>query len=190
MGYSICWKRDLEIEPTRFNRIVEDFKVLLKPLYAAGVRLAGGDGHGKPVIDPKGIYFNGASKCRHKPSSGYRLLDYVAKFEGSSEEEMAALFDMDWVERRCPGFCCFETFSFLRDEWTPHFARDPVGWHSCKTNRRHYDLAVQCVLIIAKHHLEEKIELSGKDRFWSEGRSLCQAHLGYGASLPLFASGS
>jgi hypothetical protein len=57
------------------------------------------------------------------------------------------------------------------------------GWYrdSCKTAFRPYDLAVQCLLLIAKHHLDEgiKVHSGGSDLHWNDPRRLCYAHLGY-----------
>ena len=46
---------------------------------------------------------------------------------------------------------------------------------------RPYDLAVQCVLLIAKRHLKDRIQVSsgGSDFHWNDARSLCYAYLGH-----------
>jgi hypothetical protein len=52
---------------------------------------------------------------------------------------------------------------------------------SCKTGFRPYDLAVQCVLLIAKHHLQDRIQVwsGGSDYHWRDARLLCYVHLSY-----------
>jgi hypothetical protein len=52
---------------------------------------------------------------------------------------------------------------------------------SCKTGFRPYDIAVQCVLLIAKHHLKDRIQVwsGGSDYHWSDARLLCYFHLSY-----------
>jgi hypothetical protein len=57
----------------------------------------------------------------------------------------------------------------------------------CKTARKPYDLAVTALLIIAKHHLRERIRVSsdGEDSDWSEAKALCQLLLRYGSEFKL-----
>jgi hypothetical protein len=60
--------------------------------------------------------------------------------------------------------------------------RDPNWYHdSCKTGFRPYDLAVQCFLVIAKHHLGDKVMVSseGADFLWHDAYDLCHQVLNY-----------
>lgn len=54
----------------------------------------------------------------------------------------------------------------------------------CKTARKDYDLAVSCVLIIAKRHLGEDIIVGSDgdnaDEEWQNAKTLCFDVLGYG----------
>jgi len=54
----------------------------------------------------------------------------------------------------------------------------------CKTARKEYDLAVSCVLIIAKRHLGEDIIVGSdgdnSDEEWTNAKTLCFDVLGYG----------
>ena len=60
--------------------------------------------------------------------------------------------------------------------------RDPnwMGW-SCKTGFRPYDLAVQCFLLIAKHHLKDDfmVRSDGDDFLCHDAYNLCHEVLGY-----------
>ena len=51
------------------------------------------------------------------------------------------------------------------------------GW----TGFRPYDLAVQCVLLIAKHHLGDRfrVHTAGSDYVWNDPRRLSYLHLQY-----------
>jgi hypothetical protein len=51
----------------------------------------------------------------------------------------------------------------------------------CKTARCPYDLAVVAFLIIAKHHLGDRIAISscGEIQDWMNGIELCRTYLGY-----------
>ena len=57
----------------------------------------------------------------------------------------------------------------------------------CKTAFKPYDLAVITFLIIAKHHMEDRLMVSsdGTDEHWSDGKQLCQNILGYGMEFKL-----
>jgi hypothetical protein len=103
--------------------------------------------------------------------------------------------------RCCNGTCSFETFEVERDDSGEPFTPPPSGWPdrseadealmhdrdpnwtggSCKTAYRPYDLAVQCFLVIAKHHLREKfmVRSDGLDLHWHEAYDLCHEVLGY-----------
>ena len=51
----------------------------------------------------------------------------------------------------------------------------------CKTARCRYDLAVVAFLIIAKHHLGDRIAISssGEIQDWMNGIELCRTYMGY-----------
>ena len=64
MGYTHYWKRVERFEPKQFEKVVKDFKELMKHL-SLFVPLSDGCGQGKPVINNKRIWFNGMTKCGH-----------------------------------------------------------------------------------------------------------------------------
>jgi len=61
--------------------------------------------------------------------------------------------------------------------------RSPARTFSyCKTEHLPYDICVQGVLIVLKHHLGNLIAVSsdGKEKDWKQAKQLCQKTLGYG----------
>jgi hypothetical protein len=88
--------------------------------------------------------------------------------------------------RTCNGDCKYEPFIFHRivEKPTPNPHRPHPGelvFECCKTAFRPYDLAVQCALLIGKHHLREsfKVNSGGSDWHWNDARRVCYLHLGY-----------
>lgn len=55
----------------------------------------------------------------------------------------------------------------------------------CKTEHAPYDLCVQVVLIVLKHHVGDDLTVGsdGVDEDWNEARNICQGVLGYGAEF-------
>jgi hypothetical protein len=191
MGYSLYWKRPIEINRGIFISIIEDFKKVLPDLAKHKVKLAGGMGQGEPSINEYGIWLNGASKCRHRNSMPdfTELIHLFSEGAALNSPEMQDILADDWAERRCPGSCCFETFNFPRIDWNPSLDADMTVegfWSSCKTNRRHYELAVQVVLVAAKHFMGAELLLLGDEKHWRDARQLCQERLGYGLEMKLF----
>ena len=83
--------------------------------------------------------------------------------------------------RTCDGNCSYETFRLGRICNDMDNIRNGLFSDSCKTGFRPYDIAVQCVLLIAKHHLKDRIQVwsGGSDYHWSDARLLCYFHLSY-----------
>ena len=204
--YRIYWKRPQEIDGQIFAAIVSDFKRTLPGLKKRKVKLAGGDGHGEPRIDPHGVCFNGAVRCGHRhgpPDVWGTLADYFSQPQESvtspflevargrlqrvrGHRPSSASAGQERQRRHCPGSCAFEEFVFPRVNWHPHHSLDEV-WSTCATDRRHYELAVQVWLIVAKFHMGDELCLKGLDSDWEDARGLCQKVLGYGRNLGLFA---
>ena len=72
-----------------------------------------------------------------------------------------------------------EPFVFRRIQH-PRPGRDRVCEY-CKTEHMPYDLAVQCCLIILKHHLDDAVKISsdGKNDDWKKACELCEEKLHY-----------
>jgi hypothetical protein len=88
--------------------------------------------------------------------------------------------------RTCNGDCSYESFVVER-ELKPEEAKSQnpgrrgLHFDSCKTGFRPYDLAVQCALLVIKHHLGKAFEVysSGSDWHWNDARRICYVHVGY-----------
>lgn len=187
MGYCHHWYRREEIDERLFGRIAADFERIILPLDNAGVRLAGPRGIGLPEVSPKKISLNGLKECGHprNPAVYIPFPTEDASGIGNSRDAVAdanALF-VRLMRRTCDGTCNYETFHFERSMKASHFLRQEDGRYLCfcKTNFKPYDLAVQCALLIAKHHLGNQIEVSshGSDFLWNDPRAFCYVHLGY-----------
>jgi hypothetical protein len=78
-----------------------------------------------------------------------------------------------------------DPFVFRRIQY-PKPGREKVFTY-CKTEHLPYDLAVQCCLIVLKHHLDNAVQISsdGKDDDWKKARDLCEGNLHYGLDFVL-----
>lgn len=90
-----------------------------------------------------------------------------------------------------------ETFIFPRiipEEFKKVFMtmKDGRIFQFVTTGRGRYNLAVQAILIIAKHHLKEQLIVTsnGEQWDWSFASELVQQHLGYGGDFVLDESPS
>ena len=83
--------------------------------------------------------------------------------------------------RACDGNCSYETFTLERVCSDHGHAHDGRYSDSSKTAFRPYDLAVQCVLLIAKHYFKDRIQVwsDGNDYHWNDARLLCYVQLSY-----------
>ena len=138
MGYTHYWKRVEKFDKEKFEKVVKDFKAVLKHL-SEFVPLADGFGKGEPMIDSKTICFNGVENCGHadrnlgitwpeKDASGIAFV--VERYKDiptrtlltllCGQEEELAVNDSDvsgtWFaglklkHRSCGGDCSHETF--------------------------------------------------------------------------------
>ena len=81
-----------------------------------------------------------------------------------------------------------EPFVFRRIQH-PRPGRNKVFGY-CKTEHMPYDFAVQCCLIILKHHLDSAVQISsdGKIDDWKKACELCEEKLHYGMNFVLSCS--
>lgn len=191
MGYTHYWYREKEIEQSAFNSILVDFKKVLPAIEEAGVQLAGGDGEGEPELTPERIVFNGKHKCGHRKDEEVSI-PWPAKNAGGiannwKEDAKAGHWFAGALlsKRTCDGSCDYETVVFPRMMVKAFPSEDNPGlfFECCKTAFRPYDLAVIVLLIIAKHHLKDRIIVSsdGEDEHWTDGKVFCAVYLGYGS---------
>ncbi len=187
MGYNHYWRRADEIERSVYDGIVLDFERLILPLEDVGVRLAGAHGDGVPQIDHSAITFNGVRKCGHPDNPDIYIPFPCATGNGigSSRDGIQSsnpLF-VELKHRTCNGRCDCESFNLPRLVPTAFRQPDEDGlyFYCCKTAFKPYDLAVQCALLISKHHLGDRIEVSsgGSDFHRNDPRRFCFVHLGY-----------
>jgi hypothetical protein len=186
MGYNHYWEVDAEIDQEPFSSIVADFQRIVLTLDDLGVRLAGGLGEGLPQIDAELIRFNGVWHCSH-PKNEEIVIPFPATDAsgiGTSMDAVAgSYFGMGTLlkHRTCDGNCSYETFTLARKCGDATRVVNGRFHDSCKTAFRPYDLAVQCVLLIAKHHLKDRIGVwsGGSDFHWNDARRLCYIHLDY-----------
>jgi hypothetical protein len=104
--------------------------------------------------------------------------------------------------RACGGDCSHETMKLQRvspeerrlkipegasenmvgmKEYLEQRERLPYSYF-CKTAYKPYDIAVTALLLIAKHHLQDRIFISsdGQDQHWFDAKLICQKVLNYG----------
>ena len=212
MGYTHYWYREKEIEPRTFKMIVRDFRRLLPVFKVLDVKLGDGLGEGKPVINSREVVFNGLRNCGHPKNPGLAIPWPAETVKPGVAPDACQAVVGSWFagvvlnQRTCDGDCSYETFYFPRvlpERYTPvqrvicydlngrpvcHDQRH-VGkyFQFCKTAFRPYDLAVTAFLVIAKHHLGDRIlvESDGTIAHWMDAVKLCQNVLGYGFDFEL-----
>lgn len=196
MGYTHYWYRRKKIPTKDFAAIINDFRKIVPVLAEKyGVRLAGPDGYGDPVIHMDEISFNGPINCGH-PENFELAIPWPSKDAGGV---MAGGIVGKWYAgsivdtRMCDGNCSYESFYFPREYKPLEWEEPKAGFYLqfCKTAFRPYDLAVTAFLIIAKHHLKNNIRVSsdGEDTHWFDAKILCQMELGYGMDYVLTPKG-
>lgn len=186
MGYCHYWEMEREVDGASFSRIVSDGQKIILVLDDVGVRLAGPVGVGLAEIDTEHIAFNGLWHCGHPKNQEIAIPFPSADAAGvgkSIDAVEGSYYGMGTLlrHRTCDGNCSYETFELKRK--IEDFASLSDGRYSnyCKTGFRPYDLAVQGVLLVAKHHLRDRIQVwsGGSDFHWNDARRLCYVHLGY-----------
>ena len=178
MGYTHYFYTEGIYDEDLFSKVACEFQKMVKPLRDLGVNLADGFGEGSPIITAKEISFNGDRNCGHELESGI--------CHGDCSHET---FRLEQQQESSDGM--IGEFSNFTDDRgnrkrTPH---NEVGkFFDCtKTARKHYDLAVQVCLIIAKNYLKDGIIIhsDGDIEEWGEAKEKCQYFLGYGEEFVL-----
>ncbi len=193
MGYTHYYYREKIIEKEKFKKIVSDFRKMLPALSELNVRLANGMGKDSAEITDEIVCFNGPKKCGHEKNESISIpwpskeAGGVAKYGENRRKDgwfAGAVID----KRCCNGDCSYETFLFQRvfESSFPQ-KRDEKFFSCCKTAFRPYDLAINIFLVIAEHHLSNKIKVhsDGEMMHWQEAMMLCQIHIGYGLEFKL-----
>lgn len=193
MGYTQYWNRAEVIDPAVYQRIITDFRSLIKPLRRMGSSLAGSFGTGDLILEDQKVSFNGPRDCGHESTFtgfGWPADDARGITSGRKHVIVGSWGNGPLLSARtCNGSCANETFSFPRvlelKSWDE--ARDGLYFQCCKTNFKPYDLAVTVFLVIAKHHLGANFRAStdGMAQHFQDGMELCEKHLGYGKDFRL-----
>lgn len=186
MGYTHYLRRPLEIPQDKFDAICTDTKRIIHACNEAGIRIRNGHGEDEPIISPDLISFNGDANCGHVK----RDLGITWPSSNASGADAEGETDGIWfagallATRTCGGDCAHET-AHLPRVFKPQEWQEPekgLYFEFCKTAYKPYDLAVTAFLIVCKHHLGGKIEISsdGQDKDWFDAKMLCDKVLGYG----------
>lgn len=180
MGDSHTWtrmnQRSKHIPFSTWTPILIDTGRVLDYCGELGVPL--GDQHGlsTPVLNEDLIAFNGRTHCGHLPGA-----EFVPP---GSVQELKRHCGMNPNGPRCN----YESFWFPRKK-DPNIALDEKPNQPfvsfCKTGRRPYDLAVQMVLVVLKHYLDNSLDVSsdGWASEWVDPTRHCEALLGYGGEF-------
>jgi len=90
------------------------------------------------------------------------------------------------AKRACGGSCAHETFDLPR-VYNGKMNTENGYFSCCKSAFKPYDLAILCVLIIAKHYLGNDLSIhsDGQQEEWMDGMLVCEQVLGYGAGFQL-----
>lgn len=194
MGYTHYWYRPREIEQETFNHIAQGFQSMLPAFRNLGIKLAGYDGCGEPIIHNQSICFNGSRYCGHTDDTSVVIpwpADDASGIALPGEDvKSGSWFAGVLLQKRvCNGDCSYETF-YLPRIYTPRSWDTPKNdlyFGFCKTAFRPYDLAVTSCLIIVKHYLKDKmvVHSDGEEHHWQDAKWLCQTILGYGADFHL-----
>lgn len=199
MGYTHYYHTKPTLNLTEFFKVSQDMKKMLGPLEHLGVKLGDGLGKNYPYIGSDEIIFNGYSKCGHEerdlgitwPKPGAKGILKNGVLTKLGEITSSHWFAGAELESRvCGGDCSHETFSIMCKSDSSPDKETGYVFDCTKTAYKPYDLAVNVVLIIAKHYLKDDIVIrsDGDDSNWIEGKQLVQHFLGYGEDFKLDSS--
>jgi len=193
LGYTHYWYREKEIDQETFDKIRGDFEKFLPLFKALDIKLADGVGKGEPLLTKDEIIFNGSAHCGHTRRDfaiawpATQIKNGVAP--NSERAKVGSWFAGVLLNQRaCDGDCSHETFLFprvleLRDWQKPQDTGKERGkyFQFTKTAFKPYDLAVNIALIIAKHHLRDRIivKSDGKWQHWKDAFIIVKNVLSY-----------
>jgi len=191
MSYSHYWYPYEPIEARYFKRIKKDFRKLLfleKNIFLP--ILYGADGIGDPVITDTRIAFNGDRHCSHQ--SRHSILFCIPGLEDKAiNQSLKGTGAAESRSRGCSGGKCSCDAMALFSDQDKGYAELSNGAESLftgsvKTNLKPYDIAVQCLLIVAWYRVPGFIaESDGQQEQWFRAMLLCQMNLGYGLAFRL-----
>ncbi|MGV8122386.1 MAG: hypothetical protein AB2L14_21715 [Candidatus Xenobiia bacterium LiM19] len=192
MGYSHYWSPDRPIRKKYFKRVVLDFTKLLaleqkwlEPI------LRGPDGIGTPLVSDTRISFNGDRHCNHHfshsilyhlPGKTERMIPHHGTYGPFIKESPIRACSSGRCSAQAMGLLSEsdESAVFLWETYNASYTG------SVTTNYKPYDIAVQCLLIIAKFCVPGfKVKSDGALEHWFNAMLLCQMNLGYGLAFRL-----
>lgn len=213
MGYTHYWYREQSYNQETFDKIVSDFKQLVPLFKVLDIKLADGNGEGEPIINDKEICFNGSHYCGHNKNPEISIPWPTSNPKPGVAVQSQKTLSGYWFvgvtlnQRTCDGTCDYETFWFPREVESKSFSptielddhrrdgkmvyenRNHRGkdFECTKTAFRPYDLAVCTFLIIAKHHLNDKliIESDGEIPQWQDAIDIVFDAFGYGKDFEI-----
>jgi hypothetical protein len=165
------------------EKIGNDFRKLLPIFKDMNIKLAdrfGNGGYNDITITNTEIAFNGATHCWHNKTK--LTIPWPSKDASGIAQNDEDHIVGDWFAghvidtRVCNGDCSYESFIFSNEKTKFRF---------CKTAYRPYDLAVNCVLLIAKYYLGNNIivKTDGLTQHWKDANELCNKVLNYNISV-------
>jgi hypothetical protein len=126
-----------------------------------GVRLAGPSGEGLPEISSHSLVLNGLANCGHLKNEDI-CISFPACYASGIGSSINSVTDPWFIGARikyrtCNGDCSYESLNFERiaESVAPQAERGAVALTLVKAGFRPYDLAIQCLLLISKHHLDQ-----------------------------------
>lgn len=191
MGYSHYYYRPEKLDAKTFKLFVADTRIIVAALTEHGIRLAGPDGTGEPILKPSLISLNGKEDCGHAKNTSI-VIPWPTPDAGGVAEAGQDATAGDWFAgvmlqtRVCNGSCDYESFII------PRVLKPDSSWQEadekgqyfdcCKTAFRPYDLAVIAILIAFKKHFGDAVKVSsdGTDAQWFDGKLLSHQLLGFG----------
>lgn len=199
MGYTHYYYQKPTLDSDAFIQIGKDFEKMIPVMEHLGVKLGDYGGDNVPLINEKDLAFNGLKKCGHEehdiglawPSKTANGVKPDHTFNEIVELSKSKWFAGRELETRvCGGDCSYETFAITQqipEDQMVNTEKNGYIFNCTKTNYKPYDLAVNVVLIIAKHHLKNDIvvDSDGDDSNWAEGVQLVEHFLGYGQDFKL-----
>lgn len=164
----------------------QDAQKILDTARAMGLKLAGPQGTGAPILSDDVLSLNGAEHCGHAPNTDISIPWPAPTATGIGDNATAIAggwFAGSLLQHRaCNGDCSYETFHLSRT-WPQNDSRGPhwIGtddkqyrFACCKTAYRPYDVVVTALLIAAKRHFGDAIRVNtdGEEKDWNDGRIL------------------
>jgi hypothetical protein len=149
--------RPLHLDADRFALWSADCQWIVAYAKTVGLKLAGPDGSGRPIVNPSQVLLNGREYCRHRS-----LRRSEPRF---------------YKPRYCGRRCAHDSFTVER-EYDPYcgWGRPPDGLYvdRFRTAYKPYDLAVTACLLMLAHRFGSAVVITsdGGTARWRDGQQL------------------